>query len=60
MAASDLLFVNQRPSRNRYVAPVEATSRFPAGRPILAPASADSETAREIEVGSRGGEGCPA
>jgi colanic acid biosynthesis glycosyl transferase WcaI len=48
MAASDVLLVNQRASVTDMSLPSKLTSYFAAGRPVLAAASPDSETAREI------------
>ena len=48
MQASDLLLVNQRASVTDMSLPSKLTSYFAAGRPVVAAASADSETAREI------------
>lgn len=54
MQASDLLVVNQRSSVTDMSLPSKLTSYFAAGRPIVAAASADSETAREIEAAGAG------
>jgi colanic acid biosynthesis glycosyl transferase WcaI len=54
MEASDVLLVNQRPSVTDMSLPSKLTSYFAAGRPILAAASADSETAREIKAAGAG------
>jgi colanic acid biosynthesis glycosyl transferase WcaI len=54
MQASDVLLVNQRPSVTDMSLPSKLTSYFAAGRPIVAAASADSETAREIEAAGAG------
>ncbi len=54
MAASSVLLVNQLPSVTDMSLPSKLTSYFAAGRPIVAAASADSETAREIEAAGAG------
>jgi len=54
MAASDLLLVNQRSSVTDMSLPSKLTSYFAAGRPIVAAASPDSETAREIAAAEAG------
>jgi colanic acid biosynthesis glycosyl transferase WcaI len=54
MAASDVLLVNQRSSVTDMSLPSKLTSYFAAGRPIVAAASADSETAREIAAAEAG------
>jgi colanic acid biosynthesis glycosyl transferase WcaI len=54
MAASDALLVNQRASVTDMSLPSKLTSYFAAGRPVVAAASADSETAREIEAAGAG------
>jgi glycosyltransferase involved in cell wall biosynthesis len=54
MAASDVLLVNQRPSVTDMSLPSKLTSYFAAGRPIVAAASNDSETAREIAAADAG------
>jgi len=54
MAASDVLLVNQRSSVTDMSLPSKLTSYFAAGRPIVAAASADSETAREIAAAESG------
>jgi colanic acid biosynthesis glycosyl transferase WcaI len=54
MAASDILLVNQRASVTDMSLPSKLTSYFAAGRPVVAAASADSETAREISAAGAG------
>ena len=54
MAASDVLLVNQRASVTDMSLPSKLTSYFAAGRPVVAAASADSETAREIGAAGAG------
>jgi colanic acid biosynthesis glycosyl transferase WcaI len=54
MAASDVLLVNQRASVTDMSLPSKLTSYFAAGRPVVAAASAESETAREIEAAGAG------
>jgi glycosyltransferase involved in cell wall biosynthesis len=54
MEASDLLLVNQRPSVTDMSLPSKLTSYFAAGRPVVAAASADSETAREVMAAGAG------
>ena len=54
MQASDVLLVNQRASVADMSLPSKLTSYFAAGRPVVAAASADSETAREIEAAGAG------
>jgi colanic acid biosynthesis glycosyl transferase WcaI len=54
MAASDILLVNQRASVTDMSLPSKLTSYFAAGRPIVAAAAADSETAREIGAAQAG------
>jgi colanic acid biosynthesis glycosyl transferase WcaI len=54
MEASDVLLVNQRPSVTDMSLPSKLTSYFAAGRPVVAAASANSETAREIEAAEAG------
>jgi colanic acid biosynthesis glycosyl transferase WcaI len=54
MEASSLLLVNQRPSVTDMSLPSKLTSYFAANRPVVAAASADSETAREIEAAGAG------
>jgi colanic acid biosynthesis glycosyl transferase WcaI len=54
MEASDVLLVNQRSSVTDMSLPSKLTSYFAAGRPVVAAASANSETAREIEAAQAG------
>jgi colanic acid biosynthesis glycosyl transferase WcaI len=54
MQASDVLLVNQRSSVTDMSLPSKLTSYFAAGRPVVAAASAGSETAREIEEAHAG------
>lgn len=54
MQASHVLLVNQRSSVTDMSLPSKLTSYFAAGRPIVAAASADSETAREIAAAQGG------
>jgi glycosyltransferase involved in cell wall biosynthesis len=54
MAAADVLLVNQRASVTDMSLPSKLTSYFAAGRAIVAAASADSETAREINAAGAG------
>jgi glycosyltransferase involved in cell wall biosynthesis len=54
MAASDVLLVNQRASVTDMSLPSKLTSYFAAGRPVVAAASPDSETAREIDAAGAG------
>jgi colanic acid biosynthesis glycosyl transferase WcaI len=54
MQASDVLLVNQRPSVADMSLPSKLTSYFAAGRPVVAAASPESETAREIEAAGTG------
>jgi glycosyltransferase involved in cell wall biosynthesis len=54
MAASDVLLVNQRASVTDMSLPSKLTSYFAAGRPVVAAASDDSETAREIGAARAG------
>jgi colanic acid biosynthesis glycosyl transferase WcaI len=54
MQASDVLLVNQRPSVTDMSLPSKLTSYFAAARPVVAAASAGSETAREIEAAGAG------
>jgi colanic acid biosynthesis glycosyl transferase WcaI len=54
MAASDVLLVNQRGSVTDMSLPSKLTSYFAAGRPVVAAASADSETAREVIAAGAG------
>jgi colanic acid biosynthesis glycosyl transferase WcaI len=54
MQAADVLLVNQRASVTDMSLPSKLTSYFGAGRAVVAAASADSETAREIAVAEAG------
>jgi colanic acid biosynthesis glycosyl transferase WcaI len=54
MQAADVLLVNQRASVTDMSLPSKLTSYFGAGRAVVAAASADSETAREIESAGAG------
>ena len=54
MEASNVLLVNQRPSVTDMSLPSKLTSYFAANRPVVAAASANSETAREIEAAGAG------
>jgi colanic acid biosynthesis glycosyl transferase WcaI len=54
MQAADLLLVNQRASVTDMSLPSKLTSYFAAGRPVVAAASAESETAREIGAAGAG------
>jgi glycosyltransferase involved in cell wall biosynthesis len=54
MQAANVLLVNQRASVADMSLPSKLTSYFPAGRPVVAAVSADSETAREIEAAEAG------
>jgi colanic acid biosynthesis glycosyl transferase WcaI len=54
MQASDLLLVNQRASVADMSLPSKLTSYFAAGRPVVAAASPESETAREIAAARAG------
>jgi glycosyltransferase involved in cell wall biosynthesis len=54
MQASDVLLVNQRASVEDMSLPSKLTSYFAAGRPIVAAAAAQSETAREIGAAGAG------
>jgi putative colanic acid biosynthesis glycosyltransferase WcaI len=54
MQAADLLLVNQRASVTDMSLPSKLASYFGAGRPVVAAASADSETAREIGAADAG------
>lgn len=54
MAASDVLLVNQRASVMDMSLPSKLTSYFAAGRPVVAAASVDSETAAEIDAAGAG------
>jgi glycosyltransferase involved in cell wall biosynthesis len=54
MQASDVLLVNQRASVADMSLPSKLTSYFPAGRPVVAAVSPDSETAHEIHAAQAG------
>ena len=54
MQASDVLVVNQRASVTDMSLPSKLTSYFAAARPVVAAASAGSETAGEIEAAGAG------
>jgi len=54
MQASDVLLVNQRASVTDMSLPSKLTSYFAAGRPVIAAASHDSETASEIKAAEAG------
>jgi glycosyltransferase involved in cell wall biosynthesis len=54
MEASNVLLVNQRRSVTDMSLPSKLTSYFAASRPVVAAASADSETAREMEAAGAG------
>jgi glycosyltransferase involved in cell wall biosynthesis len=54
MQAADVLLVNQRASVTDMSLPSKLTSYFAAGRPVVAAASAESETAREIGAAEAG------
>jgi glycosyltransferase involved in cell wall biosynthesis len=54
MQAADVLVVNQRPSVSDMSLPSKLTSYFAAGRPVVAAASAGSETAHEVEAAGSG------
>jgi glycosyltransferase involved in cell wall biosynthesis len=54
MQAANVLLVNQRASVTDMSLPSKLTSYFGAGRPVVAAASADSETAREIAAADAG------
>jgi colanic acid biosynthesis glycosyl transferase WcaI len=54
MQASDILLVNQRASVTDMSLPSKLTSYFAAGRPVVAAASRESETAREIHAAKGG------
>ena len=54
MQAADVLLVNQRASVTDMSLPSKLTSYFAAGRPVVAAASPDSETAHEIEAAGAG------
>jgi glycosyltransferase involved in cell wall biosynthesis len=54
LAAADILLVNQRATVRDMSLPSKLTSYFAAGRPIVAAAHPNSETAREIAASSGG------
>lgn len=54
LQAADVLIVNQRASVTDMSLPSKLTSYFAAGRPIIAAASAESETAQEMEAAGAG------
>jgi colanic acid biosynthesis glycosyl transferase WcaI len=54
MQASDVLLVNQRASVTDMSLPSKLTSYFASGRPVIAAASPDSETAAEIGAAGAG------
>ena len=54
MQAADVLLVNQRASVTDMSLPSKLTSYFAAGRPVVAAASPDSETAHEVESAGAG------
>jgi glycosyltransferase involved in cell wall biosynthesis len=54
MQASDVLLVNQRASVADMSLPSKLTSYFAAGRPVVAAASPESETSREVEAAGAG------
>jgi colanic acid biosynthesis glycosyl transferase WcaI len=54
MQAADVLLVNQRASVTDMSLPSKLTSYFAAGRPVIAAASVDSETAAEIVAAGAG------
>jgi glycosyltransferase involved in cell wall biosynthesis len=54
LAAADILLINQRASVRDMSLPSKLTSYYAAGRPVVAAAAADSETAREITASSGG------
>ena len=54
LEAADLLIVNQRASVTDMSLPSKLTSYFAAGRPIVAAASAESETAEEMSAAGAG------
>jgi colanic acid biosynthesis glycosyl transferase WcaI len=54
MQAADVLLVNQRASVTDMSLPSKLTSYFASGRPVIAAASPDSETAAEIEAAGAG------
>jgi len=54
LEAADVLIVNQRASVTDMSLPSKLTSYFAAGRPVIAAASAESETADEMEAAGAG------
>jgi colanic acid biosynthesis glycosyl transferase WcaI len=54
MQAADVLLVNQRASVTDMSLPSKLTSYFASGRPVIAAASRDSETAAEIKAAGAG------
>lgn len=54
LQAADVLLVNQRASVTDMSLPSKLTSYFAAGRPVIAAASAESETAGEMEAAGAG------
>jgi colanic acid biosynthesis glycosyl transferase WcaI len=54
LQAAEVLLVNQRASVTDMSLPSKLTSYFAAGRPVIAAASAESETAQEIEAAGAG------
>jgi colanic acid biosynthesis glycosyl transferase WcaI len=54
LAAADLLLVNQRASVSNMSLPGKLTSYFSSGRPVVAAAAPESETATEIRSGGTG------
>jgi putative colanic acid biosynthesis glycosyltransferase WcaI len=54
LQAADVLLVNQRASVTDMSLPSKLTSYFAAGRPVIAAASAESETAQEMEAAGAG------
>ena len=54
MQAANVLLVNQRASVTDMSLPSKLTSYFASGRPVIAAASPDSETAAEIEAAGAG------
>jgi glycosyltransferase involved in cell wall biosynthesis len=54
LRAADLLLINQRASVTDMALPSKLTAYFASGRPVVAAAAADSETARELRGSSAG------
>jgi glycosyltransferase involved in cell wall biosynthesis len=54
LQAADVLLVNQRASVTDMSLPSKLTSYFAAGRPVIAAASEESETAQEMEAAGAG------